>query len=132
MREGRPRKFETVEELQDQIDKYFKDCDKEGKPYIIGGLALFLGTSRKVLLDYESKYDFKNMSAKLKSQFSATIIIAKQRIENYNVESLYNKDRPTAGIVFVLKNGFGWKDTTDVNTNITGTVSLTDLSKGKK
>lgn len=77
---GRPRKWQTPEELQQVIDAYFAECDPhidthkvsivaangkglawrdeeyitEQKPYVITGLALALGTTRDTLLDYES------------------------------------------------------------------------------
>ena len=96
---GRPLMFKSVEELQDKIDKYFLDCDQLEKPYTITGLALALDTDRHTLISYQNK-----------EEFSHTIKNAKLKIENYSVEQLYRKAGQVAGIIFNLKNNFGWKD----------------------
>lgn len=139
---GRPLKFKTVEELQEKIDAYFADCDPhvlditewvqardskgqlkkdkyglnylvevhhkimtEQKPYTITGLALALDTSRETLLDYEDK-----------AEFSDTIKKAKDRCHNYVENSLLTSN-PT-GAIFNLKNNYGWKDKSEVDSNV--------------
>lgn len=123
-RVGRPQKYETVEELEKLINKYFKSCwhqkyDSKGipqfikdvngkrtkkklmvqfKPYTITGLAIALDTTRDVLIDYEAK-----------DQFSNTIKRAKQMCHNYAEEYLYVGKNP-AGAIFNLKNNYGWKE----------------------
>ena len=134
---GRPLKFESAEDLQRQIDAYFDACnphveevtewvearDKSGKllydenglhylkevthkvrtaqiPYTITGLALALKTSRKVLVEYEDKDEYSN-----------TIKEAKLRIERFNEEKLHGGAAPV-GIIFNLKNNYGWQDKT--------------------
>lgn len=140
---GRPLKFETVEELETQINLYFDDCDKredtrvwshdeiieqEGKrvctncwqgertkgcllvsgylklprPYTVTGLAVWLDTSRQTLLNYE-----------MRSEFFDTIARAKQRIENYAEEKLFDMKTPTRGVIFSLSNNSdGWTEKT--------------------
>lgn len=140
MAEGRPLKFKTVEELQSKIDEYFQSCyeevweektfrDKKGKetskewvpvldrsgkikkvlvrPFTITGLALALDTSRETLLDYEDR-----------PEFSDTIKRAKEIIHNYVEEQLMTRAAPT-GVIFNLKNNWGWKDKTEVDANNT-------------
>jgi hypothetical protein len=34
---GRPLKFQSVKELQDQIDAFFANCDVKEEPYTITG-----------------------------------------------------------------------------------------------
>lgn len=111
---GRPLKFQSVEELQQQIDAYFDSCwdAEEGyykRPYTVTGLALALDTSRKVLLDYQNRND----------EYSDAIKRAKNRVENYAEEALFTS-KQTAGIIFNLKNNHGWVDKTeqDVNANV--------------
>jgi len=101
---GRPPKFESVEQLESLIESYFENCKQENKPYTITGLALWLDTSREVLLDYqENKGD----------EFSYTIKRAKLKCENWVEEgALMNKVNPTSAI-FNLKNNYGWKDKTE-------------------
>lgn len=124
---GRPPKYETVEELQHLITKYFKSCweqkidmfgnpifvkDKKGKktnkkvmiqskPYTITGLAVALGTSRETLLNYEKK-----------DRFFDTIKRAKQMCHQYAEDYLFFGKNPT-GAIFNLKNNYGWKDKTE-------------------
>lgn len=138
---GRPLKFESVEDLEIRINQYFDDCDKledtrvwshdeiitekdqklctncwKGertrgcllvsgrlklpRPYTITGLAVWLDTSRQTLLNYE-----------IRPEFFDTLKRAKQRIEAFADESLYDKDKPTAGVKFSLSNNFdGWTE----------------------
>lgn len=121
---GRPLKYKDVKKLQEKIEEYFKSCweqkldiwgnpifhkDSKGKktkkpvliqkkPYTVGGLAVFLDTSRETLVEYEGK-----------KQFVDTIKKAKDRIYAFKEESLYTKHNPT-GVIFDLKNNDGWKD----------------------
>lgn len=115
-RVGRPPKFQDVEELQRKIDAYFDSChDENGKlirPYTITGLALALDTSRKVLLDYESKDD----------EISNTIKKAKLRIENFAEEQLYT-NKNTAGVIFNMVNNYGWVNRQE--SNVTAKVNMT-------
>lgn len=106
---GRPAKYNTPEEMQDAIDWYFFECyyDSCGfprnypKPVTITGLALYLGfESRQSLTDYSRK-----------DEFSCTIKRAKMRVEQYLEERLFGNN--VTGIIFNLKNNFGWKDKQD-------------------
>jgi hypothetical protein len=130
-KEGRPLKFASVEELQGQIDKYFQECDNrkteviykgvpimvsDPRPYTVTGLAVALDTSRDVLIDYESgKYDDPEKSKDENSKFSNTIKKAKLKIQNYAEESLWQPKIAT-GVIFNLKNNWGWIDKQVVET----------------
>lgn len=94
---GRPRKYNTAEELQEAIDAYFE----ETKDVTITGLALFLGfESRQSLYDYAEQ-----------EQFSYIIKRAKFKVEHAYELRLINSSSPT-GAIFALKN-MGWKDKTE-------------------
>jgi len=100
---GAPRRFSSPEELQRLIDIYFAECDKKEKPYTITGLALALNfNSRQTLLNYEGRPEFMD-----------TIKKAKMKCQNYAEESLYT-NRQVAGIIFNLKNNYGWVDKHEV------------------
>ena len=99
---GRPLKYKSNEELQKAIDDYFIMCDKKEKPYTITGLGLAIGLDRRQLLEYGEKDVFNN-----------TIKLAKERVHAYAEEHLY-KSGIAAGVIFNLKNNFGWKDKTEV------------------
>lgn len=149
---GRPLKFKSPEELQEKIDAYFKSCFdyardmfgnrlkdkdeknedgspvfvmKQVKPFTIGGLAVALGTYRDVIVDYENgKYDDPDKDPEVNRQFSNTIKEAKEIIKAYAEEQLYIGKNP-AGVIFSMKNNYGWKDKKEVEH--LGKLTLTDL-----
>lgn len=97
-----PIKFKSPEELQEKINGYFAMCDELNKPYTITGMALYLDTTRVTLLDYKGKPKFKSIVSK-----------AKLKCENYAEEQLYT-NKHTIGIIFNLKNNYGWQDKTEL------------------
>ena len=91
---GRPRKYQTVEQLQSAVDSYFESTEK----YTVTGLALHLGfSSRQSLINYEGYSE----------EFFDAIKRAKLRVEVYYEERLVENN--PAGAIFALKN-FGWND----------------------
>jgi hypothetical protein len=99
---GRPHKYENVEDMEKAIEEYFMRCDTDGLPYTVSGLALALGMTRETLLRYEEK-----------DSFSDTIKRAKQKIEEYVETRLFVSGIAT-GVIFNLKNNFGWKDKQEI------------------
>ena len=95
---GRPKAYTDVEIMQQKIESYFDDCNKNKEPYTITGLCLALDICRDTLLEYMKKEDF-----------SDTIKKAKLRVENYLEKHLIT-DSASTGIIFNLKNNFGWSD----------------------
>lgn len=77
------------------------------KPYTITGLAVFLGTSRQTLINYQEK----------DGEFFDAIKGAKDRIENFWEKELLGAH--ATGPIFNLKNNYDWKDKseTDLTTN---------------
>ena len=91
-------------------DKVTRKVKTKQKPLTVTGLAVALGTSRDVLLDYETTYSEKY------PEFSNTIKEAKEQIKAYAEESLFGTN--TAGVIFSLKNNWGFKDKYETeNTN---------------
>jgi hypothetical protein len=126
-------KFETVDDLQGAIDKYFADCDKgeivevyckkakelvtyiEREPYTVTGLALALGgTSRKQLCKWENG----EVEHHDKEAIAKAVKIAKLRCENYCEKKALKGEGNAAGAIFCLKN-YGWKDRQDVEGDMT-------------
>lgn len=91
---GHPPKWEKPQQLIDLIQKYLDETPIE--EYTVTGLALAVGSSRKVIDDYQKKNGFKDI-----------ITEAKLIIENAYELDLRKKGSP--GSIFALKN-FGWKD----------------------
>src|SRR5690606_33171622 len=74
------------------------------EPFTISGLAVFLETDRKTLLNYEEREEFFH-----------TIKSAKARIEYFTEKQLYNSSaKNMTGIIFNLKNNYGWQDKQEV------------------
>jgi len=96
---GRPRKYESPEEMQKAINAYFEACIGTKVPTTVCGLALALGfAQRKSLLDYEGYGE----------EFCNTVKRAVTTIEA-NYESMLSRAAQVAGPIFALKN-MGWKD----------------------
>lgn len=102
MPRGRPKAYTEVEVMQQKIDKYFKECYKNKEPYTVTGLCLALDITRETLSEYSKK-----------DEFSDTIKKAKLKVENYLEKSLITTG-PATGIIFNLKNNFGWKDKQEI------------------
>ncbi len=130
----KPLKFNTVEELEDKIQEYFDSCfehqwvdeyfrDEEGnrvikengrykkvpvkklvniKPLTITGLAVHLDTSRQTLVNYEKR-----------EKYFDAIKRAKAYIEAYTESCLFGNN--VTGVIFNLKNNYGWKDRTEID-----------------
>jgi len=118
---GRPLKFETAEQLEAAIEKYFDQFTKKGKRALnesrptITGLVLFCGfESRQSFYAYEQK-----------PGFSYTIKRARSRIENIYEQSLLTA-RNAAGPIFALKN-LGWRDEQSISLDQDGMRAATRL-----
>ena len=97
---ARPLKYKSEKELKKGITRYFKDCDKRDRPYTISGLALFLGfLSRDALMSYREK-----------KQFSDIIKLARLKIQASYAEELTKRKVGVAGLIFIMKNNFGFTD----------------------
>jgi hypothetical protein len=131
---GRPLQYETPEEMQEIIDRYFDACLIRRKEMAgielseeeielcsithdehptVSGIALVLDLNRKTLLDYQGR-----------EEFHPTVKKAKARVEGYVEQRLHNQ--ACTGMIFSLKNNFGWKDKKE--TEMSGSVGITDLT----
>ena len=100
---ARRMKYEDIDLFQQKVTEYFDYCDKNKKPYTMSGLAYHLDLDRKSLLNYS-----KN------EKFFPTIKKAKQKVETMLEEQLYRLGN-NSGIIFNLKNNFGWIDKQEVD-----------------
>lgn len=113
---GRPLKFTNPDELEAKIEEYYKWAKENKKHITITGLAWFLDTNRRTLLNYENPDSelYKHIEDdKVKSRLIHSIKRAKARIEMEYEETLYNKNSAVGGI-FVLKNNYGYVDKQEV------------------
>lgn len=153
-RVGRPFKFTDPTELKAQIKSYFDNRDPhiekqkvesgtnargetiwdfrevmtKQQPYTISSLAVYLGTSRQTLLDYCSPSHYpEDMPDETVAELIDTILEAKDRCEAYNEDYMYS-GKPTRGVEFVLRNGYGYVDLKKVEqTNHDAKEALDDV-----
>lgn len=134
---GRPAKYTDPEELEFQVDDYFAGFETEdNKVYFknkkgdvtwfdykqfptVSWLSLYLGfEDRSSLLDYCNR-DEKNFAEAKENwevyikEFSFIIKRAKTAIEQAIENRLALGKGSPAGQIFILKNGFSWKDKTE-------------------
>lgn len=111
---ARPRKY-TPEELENEIEQYFNDCQthtvevptqkgdivKVNKPRVptIGGLCIHLDVTRETLNTWGEE-----------EMFSYIVKKAKDRMLMAKEDALVNGDGNTTGLIFYMKAKEGWKD----------------------
>lgn len=116
---GRRPLYETPDELQAAVDKYFESCkgvpvyDKHGHPVVtrsgrqcytgetpptVSGLALFLG--------YKDRRTFTRQKYR-NQDFCDVVETARSRIEEFYEAALYDAET-FRGALFMLRMGFGW------------------------
>lgn len=101
----RKLKFEDPDELERKITEYFTATKNAEKPPTMSGLALFLGTARRTLLNYIDSANTEGTSKK--ARCGELLVMAKAQIECYLEERLITDY--SRGLEFVLKNGYqGW------------------------
>lgn len=109
---GRPLAFESVQELEEAIERYFAEDayigEGENRMYAptMAGLALSCGVDRKTITNYSQK-----------DEYFPAIKRARARIEAHLEARLYGN--AVTGVIFNLKNNFDWKDKQEVNQDIT-------------
>jgi hypothetical protein len=143
---GKPKQWQTVEELKADIDQYFQECDSFVRtvydkrkqetvevsspiPYTIEGLADTLDCDRDTLLNYEKKKGYE--------EFFGTIKRAKLKIQRNKVERGLMGIAPAATTIFDLKNNHGYKDEskfdhTSGGEKIAGSPIIIGNPKGEK
>lgn len=106
------RKYEDADFLKKKMDSYFV---KSNYPWTISGLCLHLDITRETLCNYEKDENYFDAIKK-----------AKLKIENYAEKLLFSSVTFTPGIVFNLKNNFGWKDKQDHEVTANVGVTIVD------
>lgn len=102
---GRPRKWTDPIEFEGAVNAYFAHCTAAGELPVIAELCYFLGFHDKQSLDNYQNYE----------GFSLTVKAARLRIEAAKNKALFNRNYPSAGVIFDLKNNHGWTDKQEWN-----------------
>ena len=114
-----PRTWWSSEEVEESINDYFDECKKNKRPRTITGLCLSLDTNINTYLDY-----IKNK--KSDSRISELMKKARFRVYNSTEEQLLS-GKATAGVIFSLKNHYGWKDKIETETTHIMPQSLIEI-----
>ena len=75
--------------------------------------------------DFEDRQSLINYAGYSK-EFLAIVKKAKQKVENY-IEERLMLGHNVAGLIFNLKNNFGWVDKQEIDQTIKGDISLTAI-----
>lgn len=113
-RQGRHKKYTPVR-LRNKIVEYFAKCEQKGTPPTVTGLTVHLKISRETFYSYAREEETKDI-----------LETARYLLENWLEERLVMARHNPTGIIFALKNRFGWKDVQTVETN-TSDVSEEEL-----
>jgi hypothetical protein len=121
---GKPKRWDTVEDLQEDIDSYFEECDSHTremfvksmgevvempwpKPYTIEGLCEYLDCDRKTLLNYGKQEGYE--------EFFHAIKRAKNKIQRDKVERGLSGQSNSSVTIFDLKNNHGYTDSSEID-----------------
>lgn len=107
---GRPKMYESPEEMQKVLDKYFEDCERRDWPILLEGIARALEMDDKTLYTYGH--------ADSHSEFHPTIKKAKLRCREDLWARGLMQQYSSAVTIFNLKNNYGYAD--KVEQEITG------------
>lgn len=124
--------------MQQKIDDYFESCFKEDlkynsnkkyyepkkdykgniikyqyKPFTITGLANALGMTRETLLRYGEQ-----------DEFSDTIRKAKQKVEEYVEERLFDRDGVNGAKFNLINNFNNWSDKQEIDTTVSNKIEI--------
>lgn len=135
---GAPKKYTKAEEMQEKIQEYFESCftedlkynsekkyyepkkDYKGniikyqcRPFTITGLANALGLTRQSLLNYSQDEEFFD-----------TIMQAKQKVEQYVEERLFDRDGINGAKFNLINNFNNWSDKSEVDTTVSNKVTI--------
>ena len=98
-----------------KITDYFIEQEKNERPFTMTGLANALGVHKNTLTNYEKEGPFCELIKK-----------SKQVIEQQLEERLVDRNSYCLGLIFNLKNNYGWKDQQEIKT--TSEVSVSPLN----
>lgn len=126
---GKPKKWETVEGLEDDIQSYFDECNANTremfvksmgelvevpwpKPYTIEGLCEYLECDRKTLINYSKEDGYEEYFHAIKK--------AKNKIQRDKVERGLSGQSNSSVTIFDLKNNHGYRDSSELDVTTDG------------
>ncbi|MBQ7141421.1 MAG: hypothetical protein IJO32_07975 [Bacilli bacterium] len=99
--------FPNYEECRDEVEGYFKLCDKYDIIPTIASLSLYLGTNRDTIYQYANNPKMYECSDILRSAIATC--------QGYHENAFMSGEVPPVAFIFYAKNYYGMKDTTDIS-----------------
>lgn len=129
---ARPLKYTDTKQVQKIIDDYFTDCDNRNAPYTLIGLANALDVNRITLYRYRDYklidntdiQDIQTLTQQTKLELCNIISHAVDKIEQYTVERLYDKDT-YKGAQFLLACNYGYRNTQTIELQSDKDINIT-------
>ncbi len=112
---GRPRLYDSPEEMESLINQYVKECRDKDDPITMSGMAYALGMDRKTLVNYSHRDDFL-----------LTVKRARELVEQEYERRLLKAGTPTIGYIFAMKNNMGWVDKQEIESTSRVSLSVPD------
>jgi len=100
--------IKSPEELDEKIGQYVNNCEEHKRKATMAGLALFLGYGNVCSIQDLQKRPERPDDYKL------AIGRFKLYLEDDRHNRLLTSGQPTVGLIFDLKNNFGWTDRQEV------------------
>jgi len=116
---GRPRLYQDHESFAAKVEDYFAFCEDNGKMPTLSGLCYFMGFHDKESFGTYADYG---------DDFSRTVKSTRLRMEDDRNQRLANA--ACTGVIFDLKNNWGWKDKTESEVTLIGHEEALDALKG--
>ena len=116
---GRPRLFNTVEELEEKIQEFYDYCELKEVPLTFERLAVFIGIDRQTIYNYEKRDEYFDTIKRVRENIKADIM----------EKGMSGAINSTFGI-FCLKN-YGYTDKqeiTSTNTNVNKNIDMSQVS----
>lgn len=103
---GRKKIYQTPQELADAVNKFFALNAEEERIPTLSRLVLYLG-----FREIKTFHDYGTYGDDFKEVVDQTLLAMQAWLE----EALLNTKSNTIGVIFTLKNHYGWKDSRENN-----------------
>ena len=100
---GKTVRYKSHKDILNRINSYFDYCSETNTPLTMTGLGNALDISRQTLLNYKNKNRL----------YFDTVKKARLTVQQFYEEELH-RHKNVAGIIFNLKNNFGWTNKEEV------------------
>ena len=109
---GHPRSFKDEKEFQNAFNEYIDECIKKEYLPNIAGFCVFANITRETFYNQEEYYF---------DTFKRIQYILEDKVINAKINDTFK--------IFYLKNKFGYKDRTELDSNVKANINITEEDK---